>query len=203
MYPAFIDLKDKACLLVGGGAVAAAKADHLLQSHARLTVISPEISPALQQRRSEGAITWLARPYQSPEAKDYFLIIAATNDSAVNEQISLDAKASQRLFNAVDQPALCNFFAGAAIRRGHLQIAVSTEGAFPALAKHLRRKLEDQFPEAYGSLLEKLEGYRKRLMATESDAGKRKATIKSLLDSGAIDAFLKGDESVLNRRISG
>jgi precorrin-2 dehydrogenase/sirohydrochlorin ferrochelatase len=129
------------------------------------------------------------------------LVIAATADRGVNETVSRDAQAAGRLVNVVDVPELCTFFVPAVLRRGTLYIAVSTEGAFPALAKKIKADLEARYGSRYASLLEKLALFREELRVRVSDAAVRQERCRAVADSPALDSYLRGDDAALEEEL--
>ncbi len=197
MYPVFIDIAGESCLVVGGGKVAERKVEKLLESGARVTVVAPEATEKLAALAAEKKIFLELRAYAGREAAEYFLTIAATDDPALNRAVSGDAHAARRLVNVVDVPDLCNFYVPSVLRRGDLQIAVSTAGASPSLAKKIRERLEAQFPENYAKLLETLRAFRARLLEKVPDESKRMKIYAEIARSPEIDKFLEGDPAPL------
>jgi len=152
-YPLCLDLRGRRCVVVGGGAVAARKVEGLLECGAAVTVVAPALAPALEERLRAGAIEARLRPYAEGDLAGALLAIAATDEPAVNARIAAEARARGVLLNAVDDPPRCDFILPAVVRRGDLQIAVSTGGRSPALARWVREDLERRLPPEYGDLL--------------------------------------------------
>jgi siroheme synthase-like protein len=151
-YPIILsDLEHARCVVIGGGEVAARKVAGLVEAGARPIVISPEVCPAL--RPLEGCATIFRRPYQQGDLDGAFLVIAATDDEAINREIAETCRRLGILINVVDRPELCTFTAPAVVRRGDLLIAIATGGRSPALARFLRETLETLIDPAYGELL--------------------------------------------------
>ncbi|MGI9569394.1 MAG: precorrin-2 dehydrogenase/sirohydrochlorin ferrochelatase family protein, partial [Desulfobulbia bacterium] len=144
-YPIHLDIKNRKCLIVGGGAVGTRKVNTLLKCGAHITVVSPDPTPQLTRLASEKSVTLKMRAYRSDDLTGMFLVIGATDDEALNRQISEDAERSHILCNIADRPEICNFILPSIVRRGNLVITISTSGKSPALAKHLRQELETQF----------------------------------------------------------
>jgi siroheme synthase-like protein len=140
-------------LVVGGGPVAARKVTALLQAGARVTVIAPAADPAIADQPE---VAWLHRRYRSPEAGSYRLVVTATNDPAVNAQVARDCEAADVFVNSADDPANCTFTLPSVARRSDLQVAVSTGGRSPALARWLRQRIEREIDSGYAALLELL-----------------------------------------------
>ncbi|MDW8344491.1 MAG: bifunctional precorrin-2 dehydrogenase/sirohydrochlorin ferrochelatase [Verrucomicrobiae bacterium] len=138
-YPLFLDLRGKPVVVVGGGAVATRKVRALVQAGARVTVISPEITGALKRRRG---LRWFARAYRRGDLRGAVLVVAATNNLAVNRAVCAEGKQRGLLVNCAAPPEAGNFIVPAVARRAGVTVAVSTSGVSPARAKALRRALE-------------------------------------------------------------
>lgn len=142
-YPVFLRLEGRRCVVVGGGVVAQGKVAGLLECGASVAVVSPDLTPALAQLAREGRIAWEARPYRRGDLAGAFLAIAATDEPGVNQEVAREAEERGVLLNVVDVPSLCTFIAPAVVRRGPVTVAISTGGLSPALARRLRRAMED------------------------------------------------------------
>jgi siroheme synthase-like protein len=142
-YPVYLNLKGKRCLLFGGGRVAEGKILKLQDAGARISVISPEVTPVIRASAQSGDLEWHAREYQPGDLEGAFLGIAATNRRQVNRQIFLEAERLGVLLNVVDDPAQCTFIAPSIVQRGAVTLAISTGGASPALARKLREALSN------------------------------------------------------------
>ncbi|MBI4298568.1 MAG: bifunctional precorrin-2 dehydrogenase/sirohydrochlorin ferrochelatase [Chloroflexi bacterium] len=153
-YPVFLNLAGKRCIVVGGGDIAERKVINLLECGAKVTVISSELTPKLQELSETSAITLLKRPYRQGDLMESFLAIAATDNQKVNRACFQEAAALNIPVNVVDQTDLCSFIAPSIVRRGGITIAFSTGGKSPALARKLREDLERLFPPEYGTLLD-------------------------------------------------
>ncbi len=164
-YPAFLDLKQRPCVVVGGGAVAERKVNTLIQAHAHITVIAPEITIGLQQSYSAGRIQYLAREYQEDDIKNAFLIIAATDNKKLNNHIANQANHANQLVNVVNNPRAGNFVVPSIVDRSPVTVAVSTGGASPVLARQLRMRLESLVPSSTGQLASITEQYRHKVQA--------------------------------------
>jgi precorrin-2 dehydrogenase/sirohydrochlorin ferrochelatase len=152
-YPVFLNLEGKQVLIVGGGKVAQRKIETLLEYGAVIQLVAKEVTPVLGKLKLEQRVNHLALEFQEAQLKDVFMVIAATDDTALNQKVSAAARDRGLLVNAVDQPADCNFIVPAVLRRGELQIAVSTSGHSPALAKKIKENLEREFGDAYELLI--------------------------------------------------
>jgi siroheme synthase-like protein len=195
-YPVtLVGLDAARCVVVGGGTVAARKVVGLRQAGAKPIVISPTLCPELETQAAQGGIEVVRRPYRQGDLTGGQLVIAATDDPAVNEAVFREAQALGCLVNVVDDPARCSFFVPAVVRRGALTIAVSTGGKSPALARRIRQQLESLFDPAYGPLLDQLSRLRPTVQSAVPDPGRRAAFWERLLDSDVLDRLRAGDEA--------
>jgi siroheme synthase-like protein len=153
-YPVFLQLTDRPCCVVGGGLVAARKVEALLAAGARLTVVSPTLTPALRALADAGQIRHVAREYRDGDLAGQQLAFAATDDGAVNGVVAREARERGIWLNAADDPAHSSFILPSVLRRGALQVAVATGGTSPALSRAIREELEDYFTEDYAALAE-------------------------------------------------
>lgn len=151
-YPLFLDLKDQPCLVVGGGEVAQRKVDLLRRSGARIKLIAPEVTPMLAQWAQQRMIDWQAESADPQALGDFRLVIAATDDEALNQRIAAACKRRGMLVNVVDAPELSNCISPAIVDRSPLLIAISSGGVAPVLARMWRARLEAMIPAAYGQL---------------------------------------------------
>ncbi len=197
-YPAYLDVKARPCLVVGGGRVGTRKVRTLLACGAVVTVISPQVTTELAGLAEEGRIDLKRRDYRSTDLDDAFLVIGATDDQTFNRLIHGDAERAQRLCNIADQPDLCNFVLPSIINRGDLSIAISTAGKSPAFAKHLRRQLESQFGPEYGLFLALMGAIRRRLLATEHAPEAHKPLFEQLIQGGLLEMVRRGNEQEIN-----
>lgn len=152
-YPVNLLLADQPVLVVGGGPVAARKVEALLRAGARVTVVAPAAVGAIAANRE---VVWRPRSYRPGEAGAYRLVVTATNDPAVNAQVAADCEAANVFVNSADDPANCTFTLPSVARRGDVQVAVSTGGQSPALARWLRQRIEREVDSGYAALLELL-----------------------------------------------
>ena len=151
-YPVFLDLKGRACVIVGGGEIAERKIANLLECGAVITMVSPQVTPGIRAHAEAGDIRWEAREYADGDLKGAFLAIASTDDEDVNRAVHEEASREGIVLNVVDRTALCSFIAPAVVRRGEVTVALSTGGASPALARKLRETLEKSEVLEYASL---------------------------------------------------
>jgi precorrin-2 dehydrogenase/sirohydrochlorin ferrochelatase len=172
-YPAFLNLRDRHCLVVGGGRVAERKVTGLLRAGCRVTVWSPELTPKLSKLAGDRAILHRKGPYQNGSLRSYALVVAATDDPPTQRAVAEGAKKDGVLVNVVDRPELCSFIAPSSVERGDLVIAVSTGGASPGLAKRIRRQLQGIYGREYGLLLRVLSRLRVKLPCDPRSKQKR------------------------------
>ncbi len=199
LFPIFLKLEGRRCLVVGAGNIAESKIRSLLESEANVRVVAPEASHAIAGLASAGLIAWEQRSFEAKDLDDTFLVIAATSVTSLNQSIFAEAQARGVLCNAVDDPERCDFYYGAVVRRGDLQIAISTAGHSPALAQRLRRQLEAQFGPEYSEWVEQLGSVRKQLFASEIDPEARRNLLHKIASQHAFDELhsltAKGQES--------
>jgi len=151
-YPIVLELTGRRCLVVGGGPVAERKVAALLDADARVTVVSPRVTAALQAHARTHRILLVARRYRRHDVAGQALVFVATDDTTVNAAVARDARARGVWVNVADDPAHCDFTLPSILRRSALTVAVSTGGASPALARAVREELESYFPDDYGVL---------------------------------------------------
>jgi precorrin-2 dehydrogenase / sirohydrochlorin ferrochelatase len=190
LFPMFVKLTGRNCVVVGGGAVAESKVESLLASGATVTVVSPTLSARLAQQERRGSFVWRARRFAPSDLDGAFLVIAATSDDAVNELTFREAEHRGILCNAVDQPPRCHFYFPAVVRRGALQIAVSTAGLSPSLAQRLRKELEAEFGPEYEEWLQWLGVVRQALKDRKIDFDTRKRLLAYLARRDSFERWL-------------
>ena len=182
-FPAFLDIREKRCVVVGGGNVASQKVRALLKSKACVEVVSPRLTPALQKLVQKGTIGWISRDFTESDLRGAFLAIAATDDAAVNKQVWDAAERGRVLLNAVDDPPHCHFVFPSIFRRGKLQVAISTGGASPVLAKRIRKELGKSFGPEYATALDWMGGARRVVSQRVEGQRRRKALFSALADT--------------------
>lgn len=187
-------LVNRSCLVVGGGDVASRKISQLQRAEARVTVISPELSEPVQKQKEEGLIHHISSLYETEHLAGHDLVIAATNDEAVNKQISEEAQARFIPVNVVDSPELCSFIVPSTIDRDPVQIAISTGGASPVLARLLRTRLETFIPSAYGRLAVLMRDFRERVKQRFPKMKERRRFWEHILNGPITEMFLAGQD---------
>jgi len=201
LYPIFLNLAGKKCLVAGGGAVAARKIESLAAAGAAVTVVAPMLCPAARALVDKGSARWIEGPF-TPQAMDgATLVIAATNVDVVNREVSRMAAERGIPVNVVDQPELCSFFVPSVARRGGLVIAISTSGKSPAVAKRLRKKFEKDFGPEWAVYLEMMGRARERAMAASGGQKRREEMLNRLADSDLFDLVKNGDMETAQKRI--
>ncbi|VAX14412.1 Precorrin-2 oxidase @ Sirohydrochlorin ferrochelatase activity of CysG / Uroporphyrinogen-III methyltransferase [hydrothermal vent metagenome] len=190
--PIFMNVNGQSCLVVGGGQVASRKVFMLERANARVTVISPKLCSELQSRAESGDIDYIEREFQLDDVNGQVVIIAATNNREVNRQVSEAASAKGIPVNVVDDPDLCRFITPSIIDRSPVQIAISTGGASPVLARLLRARLETYIPAAYGRLAMLVESYRDRVKQRFPSSNEIRRFWEQILAGPVADKLIAG-----------
>src|SRR6266850_7696679 len=164
-FPTFLDLRGRACLVVGGGLVAERKARALVECGGRVTVVSPLVTAGLAALVATDRVVHRARKFRRSDLRGCALVITATGDSIVDAAVAATARRRRVLVNVVDRPEQCDFILPSVLCRGELQIAVSTGGRSPALAREIRRRLEGLFDASYRDLVARVGAERRRARA--------------------------------------
>jgi len=180
LFPLFLKLAGKLVVVVGGGVVAEDKIAGLAAAGARLRVIAPEIRPQIAEWVRFGKVEWLPKRFSAGDLRGATLAVAATSAPGVNKAVFKEAERSGVLLNAVDDNENSHFYYGAVVRRGDLQIAISTNGKSPALAQRIRKELEVAYADEYGEWLEWLGAVREILRADSLDDELRKELLHEL-----------------------
>ena len=173
--PIFLNLKDKLCLVVGGGEVAARKAETLLRAGGRVTILAPTISTTISEMASSGQIELQLKTFSAEDLSPFELVIAATNDSTINRCVSEAAQRQKLPVNVVDCPELCSFIFPAIVDRSPVVVAVSSGGASPVLTRLLKVRLESWIHPAYGPLARLAEQFRSRVKQAIGNAERRRS----------------------------
>lgn len=190
LFPMFMKLNDRTCLVVGAGNIGEQKIAGLLETGARIRVVTIEATATVREWAREGKIELELRPYRSSDLEGVFLTVVATSSRSLNERIYGDAQARRVLCNVVDVPDLCDFFYPSVVRRGDLQIAVSTSGQSPSLAQKIRQQLEKQFGPAYAAWVAELGETRKLILASDLDPEQKLELLHSLASREAAEAAI-------------
>jgi precorrin-2 dehydrogenase/sirohydrochlorin ferrochelatase len=180
LFPIFLKIAARPCIVIGAGNLAESKIESLRAAHAKVTVIAPKASQRIVDLAEAGEIEWLRREYVSGDLTGSFLVVAATDIPAVNRAVFAEATENNILCNAVDDPPFCDFYFPSVVRRGDLQIAISTAGASPALAQQLRKEINAQLPLDAGDWLTDLGNLRREVTQMEPLNEERKWLLHQL-----------------------
>jgi len=201
-YPVYLNLKDKKCLVVGGGKVAERKVNSLLDCGARVYVVSPRLTEQLTMAAAEGRITSVRRNYTATDLEDAFLVIGATDNHKINSRVADDCSERNILVNIVDSQAGCNFIVPAVVRQGPLCISISTEGKSPMLARKIREDLESAFGPEYSEFLDLMGNVREHIIRSVPEADRRREMFYRLVYSDIIDLLRVGQHEKVKERIT-
>jgi precorrin-2 dehydrogenase/sirohydrochlorin ferrochelatase len=196
LFPAFLKLEGRRCLVVGGGRTAEQKVNGLLSAAADVLLVSPEATDGIRALAAAGQVHWEARTFTPSDLDGAVLVVAATGDRTVNEEVFRSAEARRILCNAVDEPEHCHFYFPAIVRRGDLQIAISTAGHSPALAQRLRAELESLFGPEYENWLRWLGGVRALMFRRPIDPERRKQALHRIASREVFDRFIRAQKRV-------
>jgi precorrin-2 dehydrogenase/sirohydrochlorin ferrochelatase len=192
-YPLFALIEDRACLVVGGGAVGERKVRDLLAAGAKVTVVSRDLTPGLAELAAQERLVFIQGDFTPKHLDGMMLVVGATDDLMVNQQVSAAAQARGLLVNIVDAPELCTFIVPAQVRRGPLTIAVSTGGASPAMARKVREELEQHFGPDYGRYLQIMQAVRERVLARRRGHPENQRFFQELVSGPLQEAIALGD----------
>jgi precorrin-2 dehydrogenase/sirohydrochlorin ferrochelatase len=180
LFPIFLKLNARPCTVVGAGNIAESKIESLLTAEASVTVIAPEALPRVREWAESGQLTWHQREYRQGDLAGAFLVVAGTATAEINRAVYKEASDANILCNAVDDPPFCDYYFPSVVRRGELQIAISTAGESPALAQRLRKELNAQLPLDTGEWLMELGRLRREVTAVEPIGEERKLLLHQL-----------------------
>lgn len=190
LFPMFLKLSGKRCLIVGAGKVGEPKIGGLLETGAHISVVALEASPTVREWARDGKIDLELRAFSPADLEGVFLAVVATNSRSLNERVYREAQRRGVLCNVVDVPDLCDFFYPAVVRRGDLQIAISTAGQSPSLARTIRQRLEKQFGPGYAAWVAELGKTRQLILASDLNKERKLDLLHSLASREALDAAL-------------
>jgi precorrin-2 dehydrogenase / sirohydrochlorin ferrochelatase len=191
LFPAFLKVAGRRCLIVGAGQAAEEKIHGLVRAEAQVCVVAPTATRRIRAWAHEETIRWNARPFRASDLSGIFLVVAATSVPELRARIYAEAKRRGVLCNVVDDPEHCDFYYGSVVRRGSLQIAISTGGHSPALAQRLRKRLEKEFGAEYEEWLEYIGAMRKQLFAKAVSPQRRKVLLHHLASEKSFEEFLQ------------
>jgi precorrin-2 dehydrogenase / sirohydrochlorin ferrochelatase len=201
-YPAFLDITDKRCLVIGGGKVAERKVVMLLQFNAHVIIISPVMTRALLKLGEEGKIEYFQRTFAPADLDNTALVFACTDNNAMNSKIKKEASRRNIPVNVVDNPHACDFIVPSIIRKGDLTIAISTSGELPLLSKKLRQKIEEIVTDDYLEYLNIMGKFRKHLMKTVKEAHKRSIIMENIGKMGIGEVIAAGLTKIKEKAFS-
>ena len=186
LFPMMLDLAGRRCLVVGAGAVGEGKISGLLAGGASVVVVAPAATEQVLEWARNGTLEYRQKAFQPDDLEGAFLVVAATSNTELNHHVYAEARRRQVLCNVVDDPEHCDFFYPAIVRRGALQIAISTSGISPAFARSLRQTLEAQFGEEYAAWLEEAARRRQEILRTVADPAERRRLLEELAASSPL-----------------
>lgn len=172
--PVSVSLRDRPCLVVGGGNVAVRKVENMLEYDVAIVVVAPEVDEKLEYHAERGRVKLEKREYRSPEAGDYGIVISATDDGELNKQVYVDAHERGVLVNVVDDPPHCDFIVPAVLRRDCLTVSITTDGKAPFMSGHLRAILDTIFPKHWDRLMKLAADFRVRVRERWTDSTEKK-----------------------------
>ncbi|HET8796681.1 MAG TPA: bifunctional precorrin-2 dehydrogenase/sirohydrochlorin ferrochelatase [Thermoanaerobaculia bacterium] len=193
-YPIFLDLAGRDAVLIGGGNVSARKAETLMKCGARVTIVAPQCTGEIAKWAGEGVLVWKQKTYEASDVDGAAIVIASTNDPAVNEEIAADCRARRIPVNVIDAAPLCDFIVPAVVDRGSVQIAVSTGGRSPAFARVVKQEIQSAIGSEHGELNDILGSLRDAAKASPklpADAD-RKRFFDALLARGILGMLREG-----------
>ncbi len=202
MFPMFLRLDGRPCLVVGAGTIAAPKIESLLRAGGVVTVVAPRASERVMQRAENSEITWFQREFTDADVAGYFLVIAATDIQAVNHRVAEASRAAGILCNSVDDPPDCDFFYPSVVRRGDLQIAISTAGKSPALSQQLREEIDEMLAHDAGVWLDQVGETRLRVLKAYPAGEERKAALHQLARRESCDPQACPVQQTLDRLLA-
>ncbi len=200
-YPAYLDLRGRTCLIIGGGAVAERKALALLEAGADVTIISPTLSSRLQELSATGRIAHRQKKFDEKDLSGEFLVIAAASSPEINIRAARACKERQVLVNVVVPPEESTFIVPSVVERGDLLIAVSTSGISPGLSKKIRQELETLYGPEYKLFLEKLAAIRQLVLTKIGDEQQRRRIFRAIIDSDVIELLRQGKTNEAESRM--
>jgi precorrin-2 dehydrogenase/sirohydrochlorin ferrochelatase len=197
-YPIYLDIKNRNCLVIGGGSVGTRKVLTLLACGANVTVVSTAATEKLKELSNNGVIKLEERSFQTPDLDDRFLVIGATDNQELNFNIHAEAERRGLLCNIADRPKACNFILPSIVNRGDLIIAISTSGQSPAFAKKLRKHLEKEFGDEYAEFLNLMGAIRKKLLSQDHEPEAHKHLFEQLIERDLVQMLKDGDTENIN-----
>jgi len=200
-YLVSLNVENRICLVVGGGKVAERKVHSLLDRGALVRLVSPEITEGIKNLVQWGNVEYIRENYQGSHLDKAFLVIGATDEEEVNARVSADCMNRGILINVVDDPPRGNFYVPAVVQRGPLQIAVSTDGKSPMLARKIRERLEGIFPAEYEEVVELIGELREKVIKETPDPAEKERILTALLEQTTMELLWEGKFDLAKERI--
>ncbi len=201
LYPVYIDLTNKKCLVIGGGKVAERKIDNLLEYGCLIRVVSPQVEKNIQIWADQNLIQLYRREFQEQDIADSFMVFVATDNNRINEKVSKMCRERGIMVNAVDDPPHCDFYIPSIVRRNSLVLAISTGGKSPAFARRLRSELEEIITPEYGEFVDILGEQRELIKDRIKDIEIRKKIFEELVYSDIIDLLKAGEKERAKEKV--
>lgn len=197
-YPVNLDIRNRKCLVVGGGAVGTRKVMTLLDCGAKVTVVSTDVAEKLQELSDSDIIKLEKRPFQVSDLDEMILVMGATDNQEINREIYSEAERLGILCNIADRPEDCNFILPAIVNRGDLIIAISTSGKSPAFAKKMRKDLEKEFGTEYAEFLKLMGEIRNKLLSEDHEPEAHKHLFEQLIKRDLVKMIKDRDIAAVN-----
>jgi siroheme synthase-like protein len=201
-YPIFLDIENRNVVIIGGGEVCARKAETMMRYGAKVTIVSPEFTPEIERWAGNGQLTIHRKRYETTDIEDAHIVIASTDDTPVNERVAADARALRIPVNVVDVTYLCEFIVPAIIEKDGIQIAISTGGKSPALARTLKEDLNRTVGPEYSEINSLLGSLRDSAKATLSTDVDRKRFFDGIIARGVLELLREGKRKEAYRQIA-
>ena len=197
-YPAFLDLTDKKAVVIGGGKVAERKVRGLIKAGASVKVVSPSLTAGLERLSEKGKVSCVRRNYKKGDLKGAFIVIAGTSSGEINKRVARDAG---RLVNVVDSPSDGDFIVPSVVKRGPLTVAVSTEGASPAVSRAVRKEIEKYYDKEFSRYLRFVESVRERAMKEIKDTARRARFFRSIASEEIFNALRDKGFNTVSKKV--
>jgi len=201
LFPIFLNLRKKNCLVIGGGQVAQRKVRDLLECEASIRLVSPQAEDQIKIWAEKGLITWFGREFEPGDLNGIFMVFVATDSGDVNKEIVDLCRKKGILLNVVDEPADCDFYVPSVIRRNSLTLAISTEGKSPLFAKRLCQELEEVITPEYGEFVDILGEKREYIKKNVPNLQTRKKIFEAMVYSDVLDLLKMGEKEKARERI--
>ncbi len=201
LYPVYIDLNNKKCLVIGGGKVAERKIDNLLYYGCLIRVVSPQVEENIERWADKELIELHKRDFEPQDLEDSFMVFVATDDNKINEQVSAMCRERGVMVNAVDDPPNCDFYVPSIVRRNSLVLAISTGGKSPAFARRIRSEIEEIITPEYGEFVDILGEQRELIKNHIKDIEMRKKIFEDLVYSDILDLLKAGEKERAREKV--